>query len=117
MAAMTRNTKPIETSTSEYANLTGVLGSRPRLASRVQSSAKNGADRMMTAEFTDWKISAGKGMPKKVRAVCSSAKKFIEEPACSKTLQKKRLKKARMTMASTRCLSSLVRGVSAAVWS
>ena len=37
------------------ANLTGVLGSRPRAASRPHIQANTGASTMMATGFTDWK--------------------------------------------------------------
>src|SRR5436309_546596 len=81
------NTKPTPTSTIAAVIFAGVLGSRRRRASQVHSAANNGAVAINTAELIDWNQVAGILKPPSRRLVRSSAKKFIDEAACSKAIQ------------------------------
>ncbi len=56
-AAMTRNPDPM--SMRPRANFAGAEGLRLRLASATQAQAKNGANRTMKTEFSDWNQPAG----------------------------------------------------------
>src|SRR2546430_393577 len=92
-APITMKMKPAPTSSMANAILMGVLGSRPRRASAVQSAAKKGAKIRMASEFTDWNQEAGNVKLPIRRSVRSAANRFIDEPACSNAIQKKITKK------------------------
>ena len=77
------NRNPTPSRTSAAAIFAGVLGSRRRRPSAVQSAAKSGLAMISTPGFTDWNQEAGTRKPWTIRSVRCSAKKFIEEAACS----------------------------------
>ncbi len=56
-----------------------------------------------------WNQLAGTSKPPTERAVCLSANRFIDPPACSKPIQKKMENIVRMQMAMMRCHSLPVR--------
>ena len=60
-----------------------MLGSRRRRPSAVQSAAKSGLTMINMPGFTDWNQEAGTRNPRTIHSVRCSAKKFIEEAACS----------------------------------
>jgi hypothetical protein len=87
--------------------LAGADGFRWRLASAIHAHAKNGAKMKMKSELSDWNQLAGitKFNAGKVRSVYRSAKRFKEEPACSKP-EKNRAQPANSTTITTPRLRS-----------
>jgi len=65
---------------------------------------------MTESEFTDWYCGARMVSPASTRRVRSSAKKVIDDPACSNAIQKKMLKNASTAMAAMPRHSSRVSG-------
>jgi len=97
-------------SASAIAIFAGVLGSRPRSASRVHSAARNGADVMRTNGFTIWNHPAGTRKLPSWRRVCSEAKKFKEVLVCSNAIQNGIVNSMMMRRAARCRRSGAVRG-------
>ena len=88
--------------------MSGIDGFAFRAANQVQSEPKTGASRMMKTGFTDWSQLAGISQPRITRSVKRSAKRFIEEPACSNPDQKSAARTKSQNITPMRRFSRLV---------
>ncbi len=64
-----------------------------------------GASRMMKIGLIDWSVDAGISIPKTVRSVRSRAKRFSDEPACSKPDQKTAMSRKSQKITAIRLFS------------
>src|SRR4029453_4978633 len=104
LAPHARTKNPIARNARPNPIFAGVDGCfRPR---RTQSAPKTGASRMMKIELTDCRNDAGISQPKITRWVIRSAKRFIDEPACSHPAQKRTAAMKNTKMTAIRFLSA-----------
>src|SRR5690606_12772228 len=86
-APATSTRKPAPTRITPSANLAGVEGSQPRLASHSQNMANTGAGATMQIELSDWNIDAGTSQLRRLRSAERSVNRFNDAPACAKSAQ------------------------------
>src|SRR5687767_1303078 len=106
MEAQASTAKPSPNASSPKPIFAGIEGFLA--PSHSHNALNNGASKMMNVEFTDWSQLAGISQPPITRSVRRSAKRFIDEPACSNPDQKQAAARKHTAITQIRFFSIVV---------